>query len=359
MRHTLSLALRAAVLPLLASALPAQTARDTTDRLVAGEMAKRHIPGVALAVVRGGKVVKAQGYGVADMENDIAVTPQTVFKIGSVSKQFLATGIMLLEQDGKLAVDDPVSKHFPGTPESWQPITLRHFLTHTGGVVREGPAFDPMKLQPDSIVIRSAFAAPLVFPVGSKWQYCNVCYFTLADVITRVSGKPWDAFLAERVFAPLGMTATRTTTTTDLVPQRARGYVWQDGRYVNALELVALRPSGAFLSTVLDLAKWDAALYENRVLTAATRETMWTPVTLTDGSRYAYGFGWTLDSLDGHWRVHHGGSLPGFRAEMARFPKDSLTVIVLTNGDGARPSDIAAGVARIYLAAPPSRASRP
>ena len=197
-------------------------ARDTIDRFVAAEMARMHIPGVSLAVVRAGKMIKAEGYGMADLENGIAVTPQTVFKIGSVSKQFLATGIMLLAQDGRLSVDDPVAKHFPGTPESWGRITLRHFLTHTSGVLREGPAFDALKIQPDSIVIRSAFASPLEFPTGSKYQYCNVCYFTLADIIARVSGKPWEAFLAERVFGPLGMTATRTTTTTALVAHRAR-----------------------------------------------------------------------------------------------------------------------------------------
>jgi CubicO group peptidase (beta-lactamase class C family) len=335
--------------------LHAQTARsvatalDTVDLFVAAEMSRQHIPGLSLAVVRAGKVIKAQGYGTADLEHEIPVTPQTVFKIGSVSKQFLATGIMLLVQDGRLSVEDPIVTHFAGAPESWGGITLRHFLTHTSGVLREGPAFDPLKVQPDSVVIRSAFARPLEFATGSKYQYCNVCYFTLADIIARVSGKPWDGFLAERVFHPMGMTATRTTTTTELVPHRARGYTWRDTGYVNAPEFLALRPSGAFLSTVLDLAKWDAALYEDRVLTKGSRTAMWTPVRLTDGGASGYGFGWQLDSLDGHWRVHHGGSLPGFRAEMARFPNDSLTVIVLTNGDGASPGVITRDVARIYL----------
>ena len=325
------------------------TARDTMDRFVTGEMARKHIPGVSIAVVRGGKLIRADGYGVADLEHGVPVTPQTVFKIGSVSKQFLATGIMLLAQDGRLSVDDPVAKYYAGAPESWNGITLRHFLTHTSGVTREGPAFDPLKMQPDSVVIRSAFAKPLEFPTGSKYQYCNVCYFTLAEIIARVSGKPWDDFVAERVFRPTGMAASRTTTTTQLVPHRARGYTWRDTAYVNAPEYLALRPSGAFLSTVLDLAKWDAALYDDRVLTKASRATMWTPVRLTGGGTYGYGFAWELDSLDGHWQVHHGGSLPGFRAEMARFPNDSLTVIVLTNADGARPDEIARGVARIYL----------
>jgi D-alanyl-D-alanine carboxypeptidase len=334
------------------AARTAETARDTVDRIVETLMASQHIPGLGLAVVRAGKVIKAQGYGMADLEHQIPVTPQTVFKIGSVSKQFLATGIMLLVQDGRLSLDDPISRFYPGAPESWRGITVRHFLTHTSGVLREGPAFDPLKVQHDSLVIRSAFDRPLEFAIGSKYQYCNVCYFTLADIIARVSGKAWDVFLDERVFRPMGMTATRTTTTTALVPHRARGYAWRDNAYVNAAEFLALRPSGAFLSTVLDLAKWDAALYEERVLTKTSRTAMWSPVRLTDGSTYGYGFGWTVDSLDGHWRVHHGGSLPGFRAMMMRFPNDNLTVIVLTNGDGANPMLIARDVARIYLANP-------
>lgn len=324
-------------------------ATDTVDRLVAAEMARLHIPGVALAVVRGGKVVRARGYGLADLEHQVPVTPQTVFKIGSVSKPLIATGIMLLARDGRLSLDDSIAKYFADAPESWRAITVRHFLTHTSGVLREGPAFDPLKAQPDSVVIRSAFAPPLEFPTGSRYQYCNVCYFTLADIIARASGKPWDVFMTERVFQPLGMTATRTTSAAELVPHRARGYAWRDGRFVNAPEYLALRPSGAFLSTVLDLAKWDAAMYEDRLLPRSSRDTMWMPVRLTGGGWSGYGFGWTLDSVDGHWRVHHGGSLPGFRAEMSRFPNDSLTVIVLTNGDGARPELIARGVARYYL----------
>jgi D-alanyl-D-alanine carboxypeptidase len=333
---------------------PAQA--DSADRFIAELMARKHIPGVAIAVVRAGKVIKAEGYGVADIENDVRVTTQTVFKIGSLSKQFLASGIMLLAQDGRLTVDDAIARHVPGTPNAWREITLRHFLTHTSGVTREGPAFDAYRMQPDSIVIQSAFGAPLEFPTGAKYQYCNVCYFTLADIIARSSAKPWDTFLAERIFAPLGMTSTRTTTTTALVPRRARGYTWQKDHYTNAEEYLAVRPSGAFLSTVLDLAKWDAALYTDQILTRASREAMWTPVRLHDGRSHPYGFGWIVDSFDGHLQVHHGGSLPGFRAELARFPNDSLTVIVLTNADGANPSEIVAGLSRMYMR--PSRAAR-
>ena len=336
-------------------ARPAATTADAVDRFVAAEMSRKHIPGVSLAVLRDGKEIKAQGYGTADLEHGVPVTPETVFKIGSVSKQFLATGIMLLAQDGRLSIDDPIAKHLDGVPESWRQITLRHFLTHTSGVIREGPAFDPMKVQPDMVVIRSAFALPLEFPTGSKYQYCNVCYFSLAEVIARVSGKPWEVFLTERVFGPMGMSATRTTTTTALVPGRARGYTWQSDKYQNAAEFLALRPSGAFLSTVRDLARWDAALYQDRVLTKASRDEMWKPTRLSGGDMSGYGFGWEIDSVDRHRRVHHGGSLPGFRAEMARFPDDRLTVIVLTNADGAAPNEIAAGVARLYFSGESSK----
>lgn len=359
MRSRLLALLLSVVLP--AALLKAQgaggsaAASDSADRYITAHMARHHVPGLSLAVVRAGKMIKAKGYGVADLEHGTPVTPETVFKIGSVSKQFLATGIMLLAQDGRLSVDDPVSKHYPGAPESWRDITLRHFLTHTSGVVREGPAFDPLKVQADSVVVRSAFAQPLVFPTGSKYQYCNVCYFALADIIARVSGKPWDAFLTERVFRPLGMADTRTTTTTALVPRRARGYGWRDSGYVNAPEFLALRPSGAFLSTVLDLAKWDAALYEDRVLTRESRAAMWTPAPLTGGGVTGYGFGWQLDSTAGRWRVHHGGSLPGFLSQLARFVDDSLTVIVLTNGNDSRPDQAAVDVARIYFSMEPRR----
>jgi CubicO group peptidase (beta-lactamase class C family) len=326
--------------------------RDTIDRVVEAEMARQHIPGVAIAVVHGGRVVKAAGYGLADVERRVPVTPETVFKIGSVSKQFLATGVMLLAQDGRLSVDDPIARFYPDAPETWRGITLRHFLTHTSGVIREGPAFAPALVQPDSVVVRSAFGAPLVFPTGSRFQYCNVCYFALADVIARVSGRPWDAFLAERVFAPNGMTATHTTAAPDTGARFARGFAWRDGAFVAAPQFTAVRPSGAFVSTVLDLARWDAALHAERPLARATRDAMLAPARLTDGATSGYGLGWYLDSLDGRRRAHHGGSLPGFRAHMSRLVDDSVSVIVLTNAEGANAAGIGALVTRAYLAAP-------
>lgn len=329
--------------------LSAVVRADKVDDFIKAEMQKQRIPGMSLAVVKEGKIIKAQGYGLANVEHNIPAKPETVYKIASVSKQFLATGIMLLAQEGKLRVDDKVNQYLDGTPDTWKNITIRHFLTHTSGVVREAPGFDPFKIQNDFDVIKTAFASPMQFTTGEKYQYCNVGYFSLAEIIHRLSGKGWDEFLQERVFAPSGMTATRTTTSSAVIPNRADGYDWNKDTMQNAQEYFALRPSGAFISTVLDLAKWDAMLYTDKILTAATREQMWTPMTLNNGTTSPYGFGWELQSLGNHKLVGHGGSLPGFRAYFTRFVDDKLSIIVLTNSGNANPQAVVKGVAALYF----------
>src|SRR5215475_6066100 len=256
---------------------------------------------------------------------------------------------MLLIHEGRISLDDRIGKFLEGTPDTWKEITVRHLLTHTSGIVREAPGFDPLKVQNDADVIKTAYPLPLRFAPGEKWEYCNVGYFSLAEIIHKVTGKPWGDYLNERLFTPLEMNATRTTDMTELVQNRANGYVWKDDKLQNASIYFALRPSGAFLSSVLDLAKWDAALCTDRILKQSVREQMWTPVKLNGGASHPYGFGWELGDVRGHKRVHHGGSLPGFRAELLRFVDDKLTVVVLTNGDNANPSTIALGVAAFYI----------
>jgi len=322
---------------------------DKVDDYVKSEMQRQHLPGLSLVVIKDQKIVKVLGYGFANIELNVPATPETVYKIGSVSKQFIATGIMPLVQDGKIKLDDSISQYLEGTPETWKPITIRHLLTHTSGIVREAPGFDPLKIQSDADVIKTAYPLPLRFAPGEKYEYCNVGYFSLAEIIRKVSGKPWGEYLGERVFKPLGMNATRTTDMRDLVPNRANGYVWRDGKFQNASIYFALRPSGAFLSTVLDLAKFEDALAKEKVLKQSVLDQMWTPVKLNDGKTEGYGFGWQLDDVRGHKLVNHGGSLPGFRAQYARFVNDKVTVVVLTNGDNANAFSIARGVANLYI----------
>jgi CubicO group peptidase (beta-lactamase class C family) len=296
---------------------------DKVDDYLKARMLKDHVPGVSVAVVRDGKIIKAEGYGLANIELNVPVRPETIFKIGSVSKQFISAGILLLIQEGKISLDDSISKFLDGTPETWKPITVRHLLTHTSGIVREAPGFDPLKIQADADVIKTAYPLPLRFAPGEKWEYCNVGYFSLAEIIRKVTGKPWDDYLRDALFKPLEMNSTRTTTMTDLVSDRANGYGWREGKYVNAAIYFALRPSGAFLSNVLDLAKWDAALYSDRFLKPATREQMWREVKLNSGATYPYGFGWELDTVGGHKLIHHGVR---YRFRGARRSRDSWTI---------------------------------
>jgi D-alanyl-D-alanine carboxypeptidase len=323
-------------------------AADAVDTYLRAEMANQRLPGVAVAVLRDGKPVSVRTLGLANIELNVPVTRDTVFKIGSVSKQFIATGIMLLVRDGKVRLDDPLAKYFEDAPEAWKPITVRQLLSHTSGLVRESPGFDGLKAQSDADVIRQAYGVPLQSAPGEKWAYCNLGYFILAETIHRVSGQPWPQFMAERVFKPLGMTATRTTDTLDIVPHRANGYLYRDNQQHNVGPMLALRPSGAFLSTIADLMKWEAALHAGVVLSKDEQVQMLTPMKLTDGAATQYGLGWMLDDVRGHRRVHHGGTLPGFRAEFSRYD-DSLGVIVLTNADSARTDAIAVEVANHYI----------
>lgn len=349
-RLTMSKTRIRALLIVFLLSIPALAQSDKQiDDFVLAEMQRKHIPGVTLAVVKEGRVIKTKGYGLANVELNVPATTDTVYKIGSISKPIIATGILMLVEEGKIALDDKVSKYLDSTPETWEDITIRNFLSHTSGVVRESPLFRGGAVQPDIDVIKGAYPVPLNFPTGTKYEYCNVGYFSLAEIITRVSGKPWPEFFAERIFKPLGMNSTRTTTFLDIVSNRATGYSFRDGKLFNSEVYIALRPSGAFLSTVGDLAKFETALYSGGLLKKETLAEMWKPFKLADGKDSVYGLGWFVGALNGHKQINHGGSLNGFRSEFGRFPDDKLTLIVLTNLGENNPAEIARGVAAFYI----------
>ena len=331
---------------LVASPLVAQS-EARLDSLVQAQMAARNIPGVAVAVVRAGRPVALKAYGVMSLEPRTPATVTTAWGIASVSKQFIASGVMMLVQEGKVSLDDEVGKYLPESATAWKGVTIRRMLSHTSGIQRESRAFDGSKVQPDSVVVFAALSQPFDFAIGAKYQYCNLCYFAMAEMIRRVSGEPWEQYFATKVFGPLQMTSS--TTTNAPVTERATSYYVRAAGTTKAVEYAALRPSGAFVSSITDLARWEGALWTDRPLTAPSRAEMAKAVPLTDGTFAAYGLGWALDSLDGHPRQRHGGSLAGFRSEYARFPNDSLAVIVLTNADVGRPAELAEGVARLYF----------
>lgn len=347
----------ASLLVVLFLAAPVSARSDKTDDFVRAEMKRQNIPGLSLAIVHDGRVIKAAGYGVADRKRETPATPETVYKIASVSKQFIATGIMLLVQEGRVGVHDPVRKYLEDAPAAWKNITIRHLLTHTSGIVREGPAFHPRKIQSDADVIKSAYPLPLRFAPGEKCEYSNLPYFMLAEIIHRVSGRPWTEYLTDAVFKPVGMLATYPTNTGERILNRAIGYAGNDKLDV-AGEWITLRPSGAFLSTVLDLAKWDAALYTDKILTETSRRQMWTGATLNDGTPCQYGFGWQVGAFRGHKLIHHGGGMPGTRSYFARFVNERLSIIVLMNLDDVDILSIVNGIAALYLPPPVPSSSR-
>jgi len=335
-----------ALLGFLVTGLGAQA--DRTDIFIKNEMQRQNIPGLSLVVLKEGRIIKSAGYGVADMKLKTPATSDTIYKIASVSKQFIAAGIMLLVQDGQVGLNDPIAKYLQRSPDTWEPITIRHLLTHTSGLVRDAPGFDPAKVQLDAEVIKTAYPLPLRFAPGAKWEYSNLGYFILAEIISKVSHVHWAQYLNERIFKPCDMTMTYTTNTGVSLPTRALGYS-DNNRLLLAADWRALRPSGAFLSTVADLGKWDAALYTDKILNEASRKQMWTPVTLNNGTSHPYGFGWELISFQGRRLVYHSGGVPGFRAQFARFVDDKVTVIVLMNLDDVDPDIIVRGVAAIFL----------
>ena len=321
---------------LLTASIGAQA--DGIDKLIKARMKERRIPGLSLAVIRNGKIIKAKGYGLANVELNVPATPETVYRLASTSKLFIATGIMILVEEGKVSLDDSVSKYLAGTPDTWQKITVRQLLSHTSGVAKEAPGYDDFKVQNDADVIKTAYSLPLLFPPGEKAAYSNLGYFILGEIISKASGKPWSEYLTERIFKPLQMNATRTTSMAAIVPNRASGYVLNGDRLQNVQIPLALRPSGAFLSTVIDLAKFDAALYTERILKKTSLDQMWQPVKETDTGEgrvkgSSFGLGWVAARVNGHRVVFKGGSNTGFRATFVRFVDDEVTVIILINGE--------------------------
>jgi CubicO group peptidase (beta-lactamase class C family) len=332
-------------------------AQDTiaarVDEYIKAEQQKQRIPGISLAVVKDGQIILAKGYGLANLEHQVPVKPETIFQSGSVGKQFTATAVMMLVQEGKINLDDKIGKYFTDAPAAWQNITVRHLLTHTSGTTDYPNDFDFRRDYTEDEMLKRAEAIPLAFPPGEKWSYSNLGYVVLGVLIHRVSGKFYGDFLQERIFQPLAMTTARIISEADIVPNRAAGYTlvkgeWKNQRWVSpTLNTTA---DGALYLTVYDMAKWDAALYTERLLPKASLEQMWTPVKLNDGKTQSYGFGWAFGEVRGHHIIEHGGAWQGFKSHIARYVDDKLTVIVFANLAQANPTKIAHGVAAIYNA---------
>lgn len=351
MKHTL----RSMLIALSIFSTFALLRADTVDDYINTEMKNMRIPGLSLGVVKNGRLIKSAGYGLSNVETATPATPATAYKVASLSKPIIATAVMLLVQQGKLRLDDKVARYLSGSPSSWQSITLRHLLTHTSGVPRDPVDYHPYQEQQPMAVIEPAFSMPLLFQPGEKWLYSNIGYFVLAEIISKVTGIPWSDFIAKQLFEPAGMASTRLTSVSAIIPNRARGYEADQTGLLNAEDWIAVRPSGAYVSTVLDLAKLDAFIDSRGLLEVATRAAMKTPVRLLDDKTAAYGLGWNVDSYLGQERIFHDGQYPGFRSDWERFENQRLSIILLANLGSARVERLALKIAGFYspeLAAP-------
>lgn len=327
------------------------------DRMVERYRVSRKVPGIAVAVVRNGSVAMAKGYGFSNLELEARVTPKTLFGLGSISKQFVATAIMQLVEDGKVRLDDPVTRYVDSLPPHWERITIRHLLTHTSGIPEEHwlPSFVEFdRFEHRHLdVLRTIFADSLESPPGTAWAYRNSGYRLLGMVIEKASGQSLWTVLDRRIFRPVGMAATRSSDPQTIIANRAKGYGRERGRIVNRDPVTesAAFSEGALMSSVLDLARWDSSLYRPRILTQSSLDQMWTPVSLGGGKTYPYGFGWGLAPTNGLRTVSHGGGLPGFVTNISRFVAKGLTVIVLTNAEWADPTALTGAIAGLYEAA--------
>lgn len=328
---------------------------DKVDDFVRSRLVERHIPGAAIAVIKNGKVVKTKGYGVASVEFNAPVTTETVFEIGSVSKQITAAGIMLLVEDGKVNLDEKISKHLPNTPDSWKNVTVRNLLQHTSGIKSYSSldGFELSKRMKQADFIKALAPHPLDFETGTTYLYNNSGYSLLSYIIESASGKSYWEFMRERVFKPLEMSKTTDRDPKIIIPNRAVGYEWQNNGLVGRdYNLTDLSGAGAIVSTITDLTKWDIALRNDKLLKKSSKEQMWTPLTFTNSKTYPYGFGFRFSDIRGHKLIAHSGQTAGFGASISRYVDNDLTVIALTNlGESGMGTLIAQGVAKFYIPA--------
>lgn len=329
---------------------------DPVARYVQEEMTRQHIPGLALLVSRNGEPVRAQGFGFSNVELQVPVKPETLFQSGSVGKQFAATAIMMLVEQGRISLDDPITKYFPEAPPTWKPVTVRHLLSHTGGFTDYPKNFDFRKDRSEDELLKIVEAIPLAFPPGTNWSYSNLGYLTLGILIHRVTGTFYGDVLQARIFRPLGMQTTRIISEADIIPNRSAGYRLVKGELKNqewVSPVLNTTADGSLYFSILDLAKWDAALYTEKLLKRSSLDQMWTVVKLSNGQPNSghYGFGWEITNSHGHRLIDHDGAWQGFKTQISRYVDDKLTVVVLANLTEADPGKIAEHVAELYLAA--------
>ncbi|HSL45036.1 MAG TPA: serine hydrolase [Anaerolineales bacterium] len=339
-------------------ATPQPTQGQEMEAFVQAHLATGKFMGAVL-VARGDEVLFQGGYGKADLELDVPNTPETVFRIGSLTKQFTAAAILQLQDQGRLNVNDTLDRYLPDAPHAGE-VTLSQLLSHSSGIPELPEHSDLATYEAElrqahtaNEMIARAAGKPLGSTPGSQYDYCNVCYLMLGRVVEVVSGQSYADYLAEHIFQPAGMDHTAYDDVGLIVPHRASGYTWNGTTYRNAdfLDVSNADAAGALISTVLDMYKWDRALYTNALLSPAAREAFFTPaVSMGDGLSYAYG--WLIKETPEHTQATHSGGINGFVTFVIRDPATQLYVIVLSNVENEAAVDVAQGLAAIAYGEP-------
>jgi CubicO group peptidase (beta-lactamase class C family) len=347
-----------------ATAPSVETAAAQLDRLFAAAYPAGE-PGAAVIAVRAGETVLRRGYGRASLELPVPIVPESVFRIGSLTKQFTAATVFLLAAEGKLDLGAQVSTYLPDYPAPGGLVTLEQLLTHTSGVpnyTAKRSYWEGIRRDVTPAELIALFKdEPLDFPPGSRFAYSNSNYVLLGAILEKLTGKPYGELVAERIFTPLGMVDSRYDDPRAVVPGRAAGYQGEPGAWDNA---AFISPSQAFsagglLSTVDDLARWDAALSTDALLPRPWRDRLWTPTTLPDGRPTRYGGGFAVSEVFGHRVVEHAGGIPGFLSHAVRLPDDRVYVAVLSNRMAEEPDPSALALEAALLLVGETLANHP
>ena len=310
-----------------------------------------HVPGASVLVLRDGVPIVRRSYGLAELETDTPATPQTNYRLASVSKQFTAAAILLLSEDGRLSLDDKARHWLPTLPASADAVTIRHLLTHTAGLIDYEDVMnpgDPTQIHDAGVLRLLESQTRTYFRPGTGYRYSNSGYALLSLIVARASGQRYADFLHNRIFQPLGMDHTIAYESgISAVAHRAYGYTLRDGSWIRTDQSTtsAVLGDGGIYSSIDDLARWDAALYDERLLKAASLRAAFTPATATDDPDVRYGFGWRITGET----LWHSGETVGFRNVIVRYPRRHVSVVVLTNRDDPEPYALAKKIAALVL----------
>ena len=337
---------RVAIASLLVGVCLAQDNSSRMDQVVQSYVVNKRFMGSVL-VAQSDKVVFSKGYGSANLEWNVPDSPDTKFRLGSITKQFTAACVLLLEERGKLKITDPVKAYMPDAPAAWDKVTIFNLLTHTSGI----PSFtgfpdyastEAIATTPEKLVARFR-DKPLEFQPGEKWNYSNSGYVLLGYLIEKISGESYSQFVQENIFTPLGMKDSGYDSTSAVITHRASGYTPNDKGLVNSgyIDMSIPLSAGALYSTTEDLLRWEQGLFGGKLLSATSLQKMTTPFK----NDYAFGLG--VHEANGHKLIEHGGGIEGFNTQLSYYPEDKLTVVVLSNQNTGATGDIASKLAAL------------